>query len=53
MRRINQHPSFVAQPLDVLSMGMSADMPQAIAAGTTMLRIGSAIFGQRRTGARF
>lgn len=53
MRRINQHTSFVAQPLDVLSMGMSADMLQAIAAGSTMLRIGSAIFGQRRTGARF
>ena len=33
--------------LDTLSMGMSADMPQAIAEGATMVRIGSAIFGQR------
>ncbi|WP_050463550.1 YggS family pyridoxal phosphate-dependent enzyme [Herbaspirillum autotrophicum] len=33
--------------LDTLSMGMSGDMPQAIAEGATMVRIGSAIFGQR------
>ena len=33
--------------LDTLSMGMSADMPAAIAEGSTMLRIGSAIFGKR------
>lgn len=45
--RINQHPSFTAQPLDVLSMGMSGDMAEAIAAGSTMLRVGTAIFGQR------
>jgi hypothetical protein len=48
MERINQHPSFAAEPLDTLSMGMSGDMQQAIAAGSTMLRIGSAIFGQRK-----
>ena len=47
MQRINQHPSFVAQPLDTLSMGMSADMCEAIAAGSTLVRIGSAIFGAR------
>jgi PLP dependent protein len=35
--------------LDTLSMGMSADMPAAIAAGSTMLRVGTAIFGQRPT----
>ncbi|TNF98147.1 MAG: YggS family pyridoxal phosphate-dependent enzyme [Gammaproteobacteria bacterium] len=34
-------------PLDTLSMGMSADMEQAIAEGSTMVRIGAAIFGQR------
>lgn len=45
--RINQHPSFAAQPLDTLSMGMSGDMRQAIAAGSNLLRIGSAIFGSR------
>lgn len=32
---------------DTLSMGMSADMEAAIAAGATMLRIGTAIFGER------
>ncbi|CAM4016813.1 YggS family pyridoxal phosphate-dependent enzyme [Shewanella aquimarina] len=33
--------------LDTLSMGMSQDLEQAIAAGSTMVRIGSAIFGAR------
>lgn len=34
-------------PLDTLSMGMSADFEDAIAAGATMVRIGTAIFGAR------
>jgi len=33
--------------LDCLSMGMSGDMDAAIAEGSTMVRIGSAIFGAR------
>ena len=33
--------------LDTLSMGMSADLEAAVAAGSTMVRIGSAIFGAR------
>ncbi|WP_407938671.1 YggS family pyridoxal phosphate-dependent enzyme [Oecophyllibacter saccharovorans] len=33
--------------LDTLSMGMSADYPAAIAAGATLVRVGSAIFGAR------
>lgn len=33
--------------VDTLSMGMSDDMLAAIAAGSTMLRIGTAIFGSR------
>lgn len=33
--------------LDTLSMGMSADLEAAIASGSTMVRIGSAIFGAR------
>ncbi|MFL9926955.1 YggS family pyridoxal phosphate-dependent enzyme [Herbaspirillum lusitanum] len=33
--------------LDTLSMGMSADMPAAIAEGASIVRIGSAIFGAR------
>jgi pyridoxal phosphate enzyme (YggS family) len=35
------------QPLDTLSMGMSADLEPAIAAGSTMVRVGTAIFGGR------
>jgi hypothetical protein len=31
-----------------LSMGMSADYAEAIQEGSTMVRIGSAIFGERR-----
>ena len=34
---------------DTLSMGMSDDMEAAIAHGSTMVRIGTAIFGQRRS----
>ena len=34
-------------PLDTLSMGMSGDLEAAIASGSTMVRIGSAIFGER------
>lgn len=33
--------------LDTLSMGMSGDLPAAIAEGATIVRIGSAIFGAR------
>jgi pyridoxal phosphate enzyme (YggS family) len=32
---------------DTLSMGMSADLESAVAAGSTMVRIGTAIFGAR------
>ena len=35
--------------LDTLSMGMSDDMEVAIAEGSTMVRIGTAIFGARKT----
>lgn len=34
-------------PLDTLSMGMTADLEAAVAAGTTMVRVGTAIFGGR------
>jgi pyridoxal phosphate enzyme (YggS family) len=33
--------------LDVLSLGMSADLEAAVAAGSTMVRVGTAIFGGR------
>ena len=36
--------------LDTLSMGMTADLEAAIAAGSTMVRIGTAIFGGRAAG---
>ena len=39
-------------PLDTLSMGMSDDLEAAIAAGATMVRVGSAIFGPRPRPAR-
>ena len=34
-------------PLDTLSMGMSHDLEAAIAEGATIVRIGTAIFGER------
>ncbi len=37
-----QHPQ-----ADTLSMGMSSDFAEAIAAGSTMVRVGTALFGQR------
>jgi len=39
-----QHLGFT---VDTLSMGMSGDLAAAIAEGSTMLRIGTAIFGER------
>jgi len=36
--------------LDVLSLGMSADLEAAVAAGSTMVRVGTAIFGGRPRG---
>jgi hypothetical protein len=35
--------------LDTLSMGMSNDFPEAIAAGATHIRVGTALFGPRDT----
>ena len=36
-----------ATPLRELSMGMSGDLDAAVAAGSTMVRVGSALFGSR------
>ena len=36
-----------ADQLDTLSMGMSADLETAIAEGATIVRVGSALFGER------
>ncbi|HEV8334407.1 MAG TPA: YggS family pyridoxal phosphate-dependent enzyme [Steroidobacteraceae bacterium] len=35
-------------PIDTLSMGMSGDLEAAVAAGATCVRIGTAIFGERK-----
>lgn len=37
--------------MDVLSMGMSGDYPLAVACGSTLVRVGSSIFGHRDYGA--
>jgi len=39
-------------PLDTLSMGMSGDLEAAIAAGSTLVRVGTAIFGGRPPASR-
>ncbi|NLZ77814.1 MAG: YggS family pyridoxal phosphate-dependent enzyme, partial [Spirochaetales bacterium] len=39
---------FPALGLDTLSMGMSGDFALAIAEGSTMVRIGTRLFGARR-----
>ncbi len=36
--------------LTTLSMGMSADLEAAVAAGATMVRVGTAVFGERNPG---
>lgn len=38
----------LAPDFDTLSLGMSDDLEEAIAAGSTMVRIGTAIFGKRQ-----
>ena len=37
----------LAQPMDTLSLGMTGDLEAAIHSGSTMVRVGSAIFGSR------
>src|SRR5690606_9581996 len=47
MRRLADNVREAGLPLDTLSMGMSADMEAAIAEGSTIVRIGTALFGPR------
>ena len=47
LRELLQSLQAQGLPLDTLSIGMSADLEAAIAEGATIVRIGSAIFGQR------
>lgn len=44
--RINREAK-LAVPMDTLSMGMTADLEAAIHSGSTMVRVGTAIFGNR------
>lgn len=48
LRRLKDELNAKGYALDTLSMGMSADMEAAIAEGATIVRIGTAIFGERR-----
>ncbi|AVA36939.1 MAG: YggS family pyridoxal phosphate-dependent enzyme [Burkholderiaceae bacterium] len=47
LRRLLEELRQSGLDVDTLSMGMSADMPAAVAEGATMVRIGTAIFGAR------
>ena len=40
-------PNILPEPMDTLSIGMTADLEAAIASGSTMVRVGTAIFGAR------
>ena len=40
----------LGKALPILSMGMSGDFEAAVAAGSTMVRLGQVLFGPRRTG---
>jgi pyridoxal phosphate enzyme (YggS family) len=49
LRRIADAVRAAGLPLDTLSMGMSHDLEAAIAEGATLVRVGTAIFGERNT----
>jgi pyridoxal phosphate enzyme (YggS family) len=47
MKNIFNELQKIYPQIDTLSMGMSGDMKQAILSGSTMVRVGTAIFGSR------
>lgn len=47
LREIYEQLQAAGLPLDTLSMGMSHDLEAAIAEGATLVRVGTAIFGER------
>jgi pyridoxal phosphate enzyme (YggS family) len=47
LRALKERLVAAGLPLDTLSMGMSDDLEAAVAAGATMVRVGTAIFGAR------
>ena len=49
LRKLAEDMRVAGIELDTLSMGMSQDFEEAIAAGSTIVRVGTAIFGERKT----
>jgi pyridoxal phosphate enzyme (YggS family) len=49
LRSLKESLGNAGVPLDTLSMGMSADLEAAIIEGSTIVRVGTAIFGARMT----
>ena len=47
LRELREQICAAGLPLDILSMGMSHDLEAAVAEGATIVRIGTAIFGER------
>jgi PLP dependent protein len=47
LRGLHEEARRLGLELDTLSMGMSADLEQAVQEGSTMVRIGTALFGER------
>jgi uncharacterized pyridoxal phosphate-containing UPF0001 family protein len=50
MKKLFDEANAAGLGLDTLSMGMSSDIESAIQCGSTMVRVGSAIFGPRDYG---
>jgi pyridoxal phosphate enzyme (YggS family) len=48
LRKLKDDITATGIALDTLSMGMSDDLESAVAEGATMVRVGTAIFGQRQ-----
>jgi uncharacterized pyridoxal phosphate-containing UPF0001 family protein len=47
LRGLKESLALVTPGFDILSMGMSADLEEAIAEGANLVRIGTDIFGAR------
>jgi uncharacterized pyridoxal phosphate-containing UPF0001 family protein len=50
LRLLQQQLQAQGLELDTLSMGMSDDLEAAVAEGSTMVRVGTAVFGARPRG---
>lgn len=48
IRSFYTHLAYKYPKIDTLSMGMSVDFDQAILAGSTMIRVGTSLFGERQ-----